>query len=122
MYESPHRAGATLADLAACFGPRPAALARELTKRFEEVVRGSLPELAARFAEVEPRGEVTLLVGLPEAEDDAPSEADIDSMLLAAMRTESLREAVAGVAAATGRPRREVYARALALKEASASF
>jgi 16S rRNA (cytidine1402-2'-O)-methyltransferase len=115
MYESPHRAGETLADLAACFGDRPAALTRELTKRFEEVVRGTLPDLAARFAAVEPRGEVTLVVGPPP--DEAATEgADLDALLAEAMRTESVREAAAGVAAATGMPKRVVYARALALK------
>jgi 16S rRNA (cytidine1402-2'-O)-methyltransferase len=115
MYESPHRAGETLADLAACFGARPAALTRELTKRFEEVVRGSLPELAARFSAEEPRGEVTLVVGPPA--DEAVERADLDSLLIAAMRTESVREAAAGVAAATGMARRVVYARALELRQ-----
>ena len=114
--ESPHRAGETLADLAGAFGDRPAALTRELTKRFEEVVRGSLGELAARYEAVEPRGEVTLVVG-PPAEEVA-AEADLDALLLAAMRTESVREAAAGVAAATGVARRVVYARALALRGA----
>ncbi len=118
MYESPHRAGETLADLAACFGDRPAALTRELTKRFEEVVRGTLPELAARFATVEPRGEVTLVVG-PPPEEAAPEAADLDALLREAMRTESVREAAAGVAAATGIAKRLVYARALALKSES---
>jgi 16S rRNA (cytidine1402-2'-O)-methyltransferase len=116
LYESPHRAGETLADLAAVFGERPAALTRELTKRFEEVVRGSLGELAARYEAVEPRGEVTLVVGPPA--EEAAAEADLDALLLAAMRTESVREAAAGVAAATGVARRVVYARALALRGA----
>jgi 16S rRNA (cytidine1402-2'-O)-methyltransferase len=118
MYESPHRAGETLADLAVCFGPRPAALTRELTKRFEEVVRGTLPDLAARFATTEPRGEVTLVVG-PPPDEAATDGADLDALLTHAMRTESVREAAAGVAAATGMPRREVYARALALRDVS---
>lgn len=115
MYESPRRAGETLADLAACFGDRPAALTRELTKRFEEVVRGTLPELAARFATTEPRGEITLVVG-PPPDEAATDGADLDALLAEAMRTESVREAAAGVAAATGMPKRVVYARALALK------
>jgi len=79
-------------------------------------VRGSLGELAARYEAVEPRGEVTLVVG-PPAEEVA-AEADLDALLLAAMRTESVREAAAGVAAATGVARRVVYARALALRGA----
>lgn len=113
LYEAPHRAGETLADLAKLLGPRPAALARELTKRFEEVVRAPLPELAARYAEEAPRGEVVLVIGPPE-EGSAPA-ADLDTMLREAMQSMSLRDAAASVAAATGLPRKSVYARALEL-------
>lgn len=64
LYEAPGRAGDTLAELAAaCGAERPAALARELTKQFEEVRRGTLGELAAYYAEHPPRGEVVLVVG-----------------------------------------------------------
>ncbi len=118
FYEAPHRLAETLADMAADFGDRPAAVARELTKRFEEVRRASLPELAAFYATHEARGEICIVVG------PAPEEAagDFDSMLSAALQTESVREAVAAVAAATGLPRKQVYARALELKsEASAT-
>jgi 16S rRNA (cytidine1402-2'-O)-methyltransferase len=113
FYESPHRSGETLADMAAIFGPRPAALARELTKKFEEVRRGTLPELAALYAEEAPRGEVTLLVG--PADPETESDADLDALLHAALRTQSVREAAAGIAAVTGLPRKQVYARALEL-------
>jgi 16S rRNA (cytidine1402-2'-O)-methyltransferase len=113
MYESPHRAGECLADMAAVFGARPAALTRELTKLFEEVRRGTLPELAAVYAGAEPRGEVTIVVGPPE---EAPDVVDLDALLRAALRTQSLREAAAGVAEATGLPRKQVYARALEFK------
>ena len=116
FYESPHRTGETLADLAAIFGERPAAMARELTKRFEEVVRAPLTELAAQFANVAPRGEVTLVVG-PAPEEPATQAADLDALLVEAMRSESLREAAAGVAAVTGLPRKQVYSRALELKD-----
>lgn len=114
FHESPHRLAEALADLADLLGPRPAAVARELTKRFEEVVRGTLSELAARYAEAPPRGEITLVVGPPPAEGP-PAEADLDALLGAALEGHSLKEAVAGVTAATGLPRRVVYARALAL-------
>jgi 16S rRNA (cytidine1402-2'-O)-methyltransferase len=114
FYESPHRAGETLADMAGVFGPRPAALTRELTKLYEEVRRGTLPELAAHYAEKEPRGEVTLVVGPAGA---APDEVDLDMLLVAALRTQTVREAAAGVAEATGLPRKQVYARALALRD-----
>ncbi len=113
LYESPHRAGECLADMAATFGPRPAALTRELTKLFEEVRRAPLPELAAAYATAEPRGEITIVVG-PAAEE--PEAADLDTLLHAALRTQSLREAVAGIAEATGLPRKQVYARALQVK------
>ena len=99
--------------MAAIFGPRPAALARELTKKFEEVRRGTLPELAALYAEEAPRGEVTLLVG--PADPETESDADLDALLHAALRTQSVREAAAGIAAVTGLPRKQVYARALEL-------
>jgi len=112
-YEAPHRLAETLADLAQSLGPRPAAIARELTKRFEEVRRGPLPELAAHYAAHPARGEIVILAGPPSAED-APV-ADPDALLRAALATHTLKEAVAQVTAATGLPRRQVYARALAL-------
>lgn len=112
-YEAPHRLAETLADLAQALGDRPAAIARELTKRFEEVRRGSLPALAAHCAAHPPRGEIVILAG-PPPEQDAP-EADIDTLLRAALEAHSLKQAVAEVTAATGLPRRQVYARALAL-------
>ena len=114
FYEAPHRLAASLADLAELLGPRPAAVARELTKRFEELSCGSLAELARRYAEAgQPKGEIVLLVGPPEA--GAEVAVDIDAGLRRALATQSLRDAVAQVAAESGRPRRDVYARALAL-------
>ena len=112
-YEAPHRLAETLADLAHSLGDRPAAVARELTKRFEEVRRGTLPELAAHYATHAARGEIVILAG-PPAEEATP-EADLDALLRAALATHRLKEAVAQVTAATGLPRRQVYARALAL-------
>jgi 16S rRNA (cytidine1402-2'-O)-methyltransferase len=117
FYEAPHRAAETLADMADIFGPRPAALARELTKKFEQVMRDRLPALAAHCAAVAPRGEVTLLVGPPDADEAKSGAGDLDALLAAALRTQSVREAVAGVAEATGLPRKQIYARALKIKE-----
>jgi 16S rRNA (cytidine1402-2'-O)-methyltransferase len=117
FYEAPHRAAETLADMTDIFGPRPAAVARELTKKFEEVLRDRLPELAARCAAVAPRGEVTILVGPPEADEAQAGVDELDALLKSALRTQSVREAAAGVAAATGLPRKQVYARALELVE-----
>ena len=112
-YEAPHRLAETLADMAEAFGPRPAAVARELTKKFEEVRRATLSDLAAHYATAEARGEITIVVGPPP--DEAPEEADIDALLREKLSQTSLKEAVAQVTAATGLPRKQVYARALAL-------
>ncbi|MCB4767367.1 16S rRNA (cytidine(1402)-2'-O)-methyltransferase [Ancylobacter sp. Lp-2] len=115
LYESGPRLPESLADLAAGLGERRAAVCRELTKTFEEVRRGSLPELAAHYAEAgPPRGEIVLVIGPPGASE--ASDADIDVALRRALASLSLKDAAATVAAATGRPRRDVYARALALQ------
>jgi len=110
-YEAPHRLAETLADMADAFGSRPAAVARELTKRFEEVRRDPLPELASHYAAHAARGEITIVIGPPEQEDPE----DLDGQLRAALATHSVKDAAALVTAATGLPRKLVYARALAL-------
>jgi 16S rRNA (cytidine1402-2'-O)-methyltransferase len=113
-YEAPHRLAETLADMAEAFGARQAAVARELTKRFEEVRRGTLADLAAFYAANEVRGEVSIVVGPPEEADHE----DLDGRLHAALERNSVKDAAALVAAATGLPRKLVYARALALSTA----
>ncbi len=110
-HEAPHRLAETLADLSTTFGSRPGAVARELTKRFEEVRRASLPDLARHYAAEAPRGEITVLVGPSEAEAAAPDA--LDEQLRAALTGNSLKDAAALVAAATALPRKVVYARAL---------
>jgi 16S rRNA (cytidine1402-2'-O)-methyltransferase len=116
FYEAPHRLAQTLALLAELLGPRPAAVVRELTKRFEEVRRGTLPELAAHYAAHAARGEITLVVGpAPEAQPDA---AALPELLGAALKRLSMREAVDAVASATGLPKRDVYRAALELRSA----
>jgi 16S rRNA (cytidine1402-2'-O)-methyltransferase len=115
FFESPHRAPDSLAAMAEAFGAdRPAALARELTKRFEEVRRGTLAELAAHYATHEVRGEVVLCVG-PAPPPAEPAADALDAALRGAMAGMSVRDAAAAVAAATGLPRKRVYARALEL-------
>jgi 16S rRNA (cytidine1402-2'-O)-methyltransferase len=114
-YEAPHRLAETLADMAETFGPRAAAVARELTKRFEEVRRAPLPGLAAFYAAAPARGEITIVVGPPEQNDPE----DLDGRLRHALAGNSLKDAAALVTAATGLPRKLVYARALALSAAS---
>lgn len=115
--ESAKRLAASLADMAETLGPRPCAVAREMTKRFEEVRRGCLAELAAHYKESDPpKGEVTVVVGPSAAEAGESANDDaVDRLLAEALGRGTLRDAVAEVAAATGAPRRQVYARALAL-------
>lgn len=118
IYEGPSRVPECLADMAAVLGPeREAALCRELTKLHEETRRGPLADLAAHYAEAgPPRGEVVIVVGPPPAGAAAAAAEDLDGLLRAALaRGESVRDAAATVAAATGRKKREVYARALEL-------
>jgi 16S rRNA (cytidine1402-2'-O)-methyltransferase len=114
LYEAPHRLAEALAALAEGLSPdRPAAVARELTKRFEEVRRGTLADLAAHYATHEALGEICIVIG--PAPEETTAEADLDAQLRAAMAGSSLRDAAAMVAAATGLPRKQVYARALEL-------
>jgi len=117
FYETGPRLAESLADLAATLGPRPAAVCRELTKAYEEVRRGDLPALAAHYAAAEPpKGEIVLVVG-PPLEEAAGDDA-VDAALARALDETTVKDAVAAVTAMTGRPKREVYARALALVEA----
>ena len=116
FFESPRRIAETLADAAAVLGPRAAAIARELTKLYETVRRGPLDTLAATLAaEDTPKGEIVLLIAPPEAGAAEQSEADLDARLMEALAAYSLKDAASVVAAATGQPRRQVYARALQL-------
>jgi 16S rRNA (cytidine1402-2'-O)-methyltransferase len=115
FYEAPDRVGETLADLAAALGAdRPASLARELTKIHEEHVRGTLGELAARYADVAPRGECTLVVGAGIA---LAPEIDIEAELRR-MLAEGLgpKDAAARLVVVTGKPRRQLYQLALSLQ------
>jgi 16S rRNA (cytidine1402-2'-O)-methyltransferase len=112
-HEAPHRLRETLIDLLDVFGDRSAAVARELTKRFETVERGKLSSLADLFAREPARGEITLLVGPPESDDPE----DLDGRLRAALATQTVKDAAAIVSAATGLPRKVVYARALQIHE-----
>ena len=115
FFESARRLAASLADLAATLGDREAAVTRELTKRFEEARRGTLQSLAEHYAQAgPPKGEVVLVVGPPGPAAEI-GDAEIDAMLRDAMDRLSLRDAAAAVAEASGRPRRAVYQRALAL-------
>jgi 16S rRNA (cytidine1402-2'-O)-methyltransferase len=113
--ESTPRLAAALGAMAAVLGNRPAAVARELTKLYEEVRRAPLADLAAHYHEAgPPKGEVVVVVGPPPPAAPPGAEA-LDDLLRRALATASSRDAAAAVAAASGLPRRTVYARALAL-------
>lgn len=115
LYESPKRVQRLLTELCERWGePRPAALCRELTKRFEEVRRGTLGSLRDDLSAAPVRGEVVLVVGPPLAV--VPSEGDLDAALVEALGRARVKEAATEVAEALGLPRRDVYQRALALK------
>ena len=115
FYEAPHKLRATLDDLAAVFGPdRPVAVCRELTKLHEEVIRTTLGEAAARYAEQEPRGEFVLVAaGCPpqtEAGDEDAALARTEELRRAGL---PLKAAAAQAAEEFGVPKRTLYNRAL---------
>lgn len=115
FYESGPRLAATLAAIADAYGDREVAVARELTKKFEEVVTGSPAELAERYAVQEPKGEIVLIVGPPT--DDVPAESgDVDAALIDALQTMSAAKAAGQIAKRFGLERSAVYARATELK------
>lgn len=118
LFEAAHRLPRTLADLVPVLGPRPAAVARELTKHFEEIRRGPLDELASSYAlSGPPRGETVIVIGPPEIREPvARPDAEVDAALCVALQTMPAAAAASAVARETGRPRRELYRRAVALK------
>jgi 16S rRNA (cytidine1402-2'-O)-methyltransferase len=115
LYESGPRLGAALAALVAGLGDREAAVAREISKRFEECVTGTLTELAARYDDLAPKGEIVIVVGPPGEAAKAPA-SDVDALLRDALEHLSVAKAAKEVAAATGLDRHDIYARALELK------
>ncbi|HEX8401734.1 MAG TPA: 16S rRNA (cytidine(1402)-2'-O)-methyltransferase [Allosphingosinicella sp.] len=115
FYESGPRLGATLASLRDGLGARDAAVVREISKKFEETVTGTLAELAEHYADLAPKGEIVVVVGPPGAPEVA-DETQVDAALREAMTRLSASRAAAEVAQTLGLPRREVYERALALK------
>jgi len=115
MFESGNRVQDTLADLAAAMDGRDAAICRELTKLHEEILRGPVAALAQSAATLETRGEFVLVVGPPPAQAQIMAADQLDDVLRAALKRGSVKDAVANAVEVSGRPRREVYARALEL-------
>jgi len=112
LYESGPRLGATLAALAQQLGPREAAVAREISKLHEECVTGSLRDLAGRYSEMTPKGEIVIVVGPPTVKA-AASDEQLDVALDEALARLSPSRAAAEVAANLGVSRKRAYARAL---------
>ncbi|MCJ7872680.1 16S rRNA (cytidine(1402)-2'-O)-methyltransferase [Phaeobacter sp. J2-8] len=116
FYESPRRVAAMLADAAEVLGPdRPAATCRELTKKFEEVVRAPLGELAEKLTEKDPKGEFVVVIGKGGGAQD--TDEDIETALRKALQTMSVRDAAEMVANAFGQKKRFVYQMALDLSK-----
>lgn len=115
LYESGPRLAATLGALAKGLGDREAAVTREITKKFEEAVTGTLSSLAARYADAPPRGEIVIVVA-PPGEAPPPSIEDADAALAEALTRLPASKAAAEVAKRLNLDRRELYARAMELK------
>ncbi len=119
FYESGPRLASALSALAEGLGDRDAAVAREISKMFEECVTGTLTELAARYADAPPKGEIVIVVGPPgEAAPEAADDATLAAALRDAMVDKPVAQAAKAVAKRFGLDRHAVYARALALKDA----
>ena len=117
FYESPQRLAGCLDDMVQTLGAeRPAVIARELTKLYEEVRTGSLNDLATLYATAKPKGEIVILVG--KSNDTEKTSFDIDALLEERLKHLSVRDAVAEVVLVTGASKKDVYARALALDNA----
>jgi 16S rRNA (cytidine1402-2'-O)-methyltransferase len=120
VFESGNRLQEALADLAGIMGMREAAICRELTKLHEEIRRATLPQLAEAADQRETRGEFVLVIGPPPANADVLTAEALDDLLREALLHHSVKDTVAHAVELSGRPRREVYARALELaKEVS---
>ncbi len=115
FYETAPRLGESLAAIAQVLPGREVAIARELTKKFEECRTGTSEELAAHYAAHPPKGEIVLLIGPPLAAEP-PTGADVDALLLAALTNEKPSQAAGQVAKATGLDRKLLYARAMELR------
>lgn len=114
FYESPHHIKITLSELSSLFGSRPAVAARELTKKFEEFIRGTLESLEVHFSQNEPRGEFTLIVAGQSDEQSFESlseeQVPVTEAIMALINTGiAKKDAIKIVAKQRGLPKREVY-------------
>jgi 16S rRNA (cytidine1402-2'-O)-methyltransferase len=121
LFESGSRVADSLRDLAEAMGKRDAAICRELTKLHEDVIRAPIAELANSVDRLETRGEFVLVIGPPPAGAQVMQIDELDSLLRDRLRHDSVKDAVAHAVELSGRPRREVYARALELARENAA-
>ena len=115
MFESGNRVQETLAELADIMGGRDAAICREMTKLHEEIKRAPLTELARSADTLETRGEFVLVIGPAAADTRIMAADELDDLLRSRLERDSVKDAVAHAVELSGRPRREIYARALEL-------
>jgi 16S rRNA (cytidine1402-2'-O)-methyltransferase len=115
LFESGTRVQDSLRDLAEAMGMRLAAICREMTKLHEDVRRAPVAELARSADTLETRGEFVLVIGPPAADAQTMTKDAVDELLRSSLQRDSLKDAVAHAVELSGRPRREIYARALAL-------
>jgi 16S rRNA (cytidine1402-2'-O)-methyltransferase len=116
FYESGPRLAASLETISEIYGDREVAVARELTKKFEEVVTGTAAELAARYAAQEPKGEIVLIIGPPTEEMAAADAGDVDAALREALQSMSAAKAAGAIAKKFGLERAALYTRATEIK------
>ncbi len=115
MFESGNRVQDTLRDLADFMGERDAAICREMTKMHEDIRRAPLSQLAHAADTLEIRGEFVLVIGPPAASAQIMAEHELDELLRSSLKRDSVKDAVAHAVEVSGRPRRDIYARALEL-------
>jgi 16S rRNA (cytidine1402-2'-O)-methyltransferase len=115
MFESGNRVQDSLRDLAAIMGARDGAICREMTKMHEDIRRANVSELAKTADTLETRGEFVLVIGPPPADAAVMAGHELDDLLRASLQRDSVKDAVAHAVELSGRPRREIYARALEL-------
>lgn len=117
-HEAPHRLIDMLKDLKEVFGEnREAAVARELTKKFEEIQRGNLKSLLDQFSQISPKGEMIVLLAPPSSEKNNHDMIDLDANLIEALKTMSIKDAAQVVSTALHLPKKIVYKRALELQK-----
>ena len=114
FFEGPSRLCDTLADMQTVLGDRPVVVARELTKLYEEFTSGDFKTVIAHYQSTPPKGEIVILVGPP---DNPQQDHDIDALLQQALQNHRTKDAATMVAEITGRPKKEIYERALHLKD-----